>query len=202
MRKGQQTRERLLDAAARLFAEHGFDGTTMRAIATEAGRSPGLTYRYFASKEALVLGLYERIARELAEAPLPDGPVGMRFEAAMRAKLVAVAPVRQALGRILALMLDPAHQVGVFGEAAREVRRQNQAVFARVAAEASPKAPQLGEALYLVHLGLLLLSFQSEAAADEALEWARDMLLLLPPDHPLLALGLARLQRIVTALEA
>ncbi|MGZ7031280.1 MAG: TetR family transcriptional regulator, partial [Thermoanaerobaculia bacterium] len=35
--KAEETRERILDAALRLFREHGFDETTMRDIASEAG---------------------------------------------------------------------------------------------------------------------------------------------------------------------
>ena len=45
--KALKTRLRLLDAARELFARDGFETTTMRAIATHAGVSLGLTYRYF-----------------------------------------------------------------------------------------------------------------------------------------------------------
>src|SRR5262245_56492963 len=42
-----QTRYRLLDAASRYIAEHGFDGTSVREIAAEAGVTSGAIYRHF-----------------------------------------------------------------------------------------------------------------------------------------------------------
>jgi AcrR family transcriptional regulator len=46
-------RARIRDAAIRLFAERGIDGTTVRGIAQQAGVSPGLLRHHFGSKEAL-----------------------------------------------------------------------------------------------------------------------------------------------------
>jgi AcrR family transcriptional regulator len=46
-------RARIRDAAIRLFAERGIDGTTVRDLAKEAGVSPGLLRHHFGSKEAL-----------------------------------------------------------------------------------------------------------------------------------------------------
>jgi AcrR family transcriptional regulator len=46
-------RARIRDAAIRLFAERGIEGTTVRDIAKEAGVSPGLLRHHFGSKEAL-----------------------------------------------------------------------------------------------------------------------------------------------------
>lgn len=46
-------RQKILDAAGALFRENGLDGTTMRAIATQAGYSTGAPYGYFQSKEEI-----------------------------------------------------------------------------------------------------------------------------------------------------
>lgn len=51
---GAQTAERLLDAAARAFADSGFHATTTRDIASRAGLSPAGVYVHFASKEELL----------------------------------------------------------------------------------------------------------------------------------------------------
>lgn len=60
-RDGQSARrEHILDAAEACFARNGFHRTTMQDLAREAAMSPGNFYRYFESKEALVLGLVER----------------------------------------------------------------------------------------------------------------------------------------------
>jgi AcrR family transcriptional regulator len=53
------TREAILDAARRLFAEQGYDRTSMRAIALEAGVDPALVSHYHASKQALFVASVE-----------------------------------------------------------------------------------------------------------------------------------------------
>jgi TetR/AcrR family transcriptional repressor of uid operon len=55
-----ERRSRILDAAERCFVREGFHRTTMQDVAAEAGMSPGNLYRYFASKDAMVVGLAER----------------------------------------------------------------------------------------------------------------------------------------------
>ncbi|WP_169567371.1 TetR/AcrR family transcriptional regulator [Sneathiella limimaris] len=46
-------RQKILDAASRLFQQNGLEGTTMRAIAKQAGYSTGAPYAYFQSKEEI-----------------------------------------------------------------------------------------------------------------------------------------------------
>lgn len=58
------TRERIVAAATELITEHGYERTTMRAIAERAGVSLGGAYYYFSGKEELVQGFYLDIARE------------------------------------------------------------------------------------------------------------------------------------------
>ena len=53
-------RERILGAAEACFGRSGFDRTTMQDIAREAAMSPANIYRYFDSKEALIVGLVDR----------------------------------------------------------------------------------------------------------------------------------------------
>ena len=54
------TRERLLDAAEALFAEHGFDGASLRAITTRAGTNLAAANYHFRSKEALLDAVIDR----------------------------------------------------------------------------------------------------------------------------------------------
>lgn len=46
-------RDALCATATRLFAEHGYEGVTMRALAADLGCSPMTPYRYFENKEAI-----------------------------------------------------------------------------------------------------------------------------------------------------
>ena len=52
---GDSTRDAVLDAARKSFATKGFRATTMRAVATDAGVSPGMIHHFFASKDELFL---------------------------------------------------------------------------------------------------------------------------------------------------
>ncbi len=66
--KGARTRERILDAAERLFAERGYAATSLREIARAAGvHQPGL-YNYYADKRALYGGVLERALRPMLDA--------------------------------------------------------------------------------------------------------------------------------------
>jgi AcrR family transcriptional regulator len=69
------TRGKLLDAAAAVFAEHGYHGATLDAIAERAGLSKGSVYHHFASKHELFATLLgERVQARLADAD--DSPPG------------------------------------------------------------------------------------------------------------------------------
>jgi AcrR family transcriptional regulator len=56
-RTGDESRQRILAAASDVFAEHGFEKTTIRAVAGRAGISIGGIYLYFHNKEELYTGL-------------------------------------------------------------------------------------------------------------------------------------------------
>ena len=59
------TRKRLLDAAERLFARHGFDATSVDDVAEAAGFSKGALYYNFESKDELLEALVERNIADL-----------------------------------------------------------------------------------------------------------------------------------------
>ena len=99
-------RRAVLDAARELFAERGFERTTMRAVAGQAGVDPALIYHYFGDKDGLLFaalqppedaaalfaglarhgphrGALEPAFREQFPGRVQDGPAGVR--AAQRA---------------------------------------------------------------------------------------------------------------------
>ncbi|GAB2764542.1 TetR family transcriptional regulator [Streptomyces bullii] len=61
-------RAEVTEVALRLFAEQGFDRTTVDQIAAEAGLSRASLFRYFGTKEDIVLGDLEETGRRIAEA--------------------------------------------------------------------------------------------------------------------------------------
>jgi AcrR family transcriptional regulator len=86
----QARRERLVDAAERLFQEAGFRGAAMEAIARAAGVSKATLYSYFPDKEAAFVAVAERLAARLLaafEAGLEgDGDIARRAHGALVAK--------------------------------------------------------------------------------------------------------------------
>ena len=52
-RSGAESRQRILRTARELFEQHGYGGTTVRAIATAAGVDPAMVFYFFGTKQAL-----------------------------------------------------------------------------------------------------------------------------------------------------
>lgn len=86
--EGAGSRERILEAALRLFREFGYEGTSVTKIAQSAGMTPANLYWHFASKQDLLTetlaGIYRRSFRELEES-IPDGDAVVRLSAYVRA---------------------------------------------------------------------------------------------------------------------
>src|SRR2546421_897192 len=93
-RKATVTRERILDAAAKVLAERGYAGTRLGEIADVAGIQPPAIYYHFDSREALVeevVRLGTRKTREHVEGVLANLPPKLtaleRLDAAVEAHL-------------------------------------------------------------------------------------------------------------------
>jgi len=67
-RHPEETKQRLLDAAERLFAAHGFDGTSLRAVTQAAGTSVSAANYHFGSKETLLVATIRRRAEPVVRA--------------------------------------------------------------------------------------------------------------------------------------
>jgi AcrR family transcriptional regulator len=82
--KPEVRRERLLQAAASVFAERGYEAARIEQVAEAADVSPGLLYRHFAGKKELYSELVQRADTELLEhlaaAAAPGPPSQSRLE--------------------------------------------------------------------------------------------------------------------------
>jgi AcrR family transcriptional regulator len=110
-RKKLRTRGEITEAALRLFAERGFDGTTVEDIAAAADVSRRTFFRYFARKEDVILGWKHEMAL-LLRAALAERPASeSAFEAAHRAMATVAggyaAQPRLALGLLRLFELAP-----------------------------------------------------------------------------------------------
>ena len=66
-RDAQRTRAAILDAAEEVFAQHGFDGARVEAIANASGYNNSLLFRYFGDKLGLYTEVLKRADREMSE---------------------------------------------------------------------------------------------------------------------------------------
>ena len=66
-RRGEHTREAILTAAEIVFAEHGFDGARIDAIANVSGFNKALIFRYFGDKLGLYAAVLRRIDKQAVE---------------------------------------------------------------------------------------------------------------------------------------
>jgi AcrR family transcriptional regulator len=83
--RGQATRAHLVDVATRLFAERGYDGTSIEAVLADSGVSRGSLYHHFRGKDALFWAVLEGVAARVgqqlmeAERDAPDQVAALRI---------------------------------------------------------------------------------------------------------------------------
>src|SRR5688572_27787845 len=156
------------------MAKRGFESTTLRDVAAEAGVSVGLLYKYFPNKRAVIIALYDQLSVDfVAEAAnMPAGRWRDRFVFALKASLKALDPHRVALkGLIPVLVGDP--EEGVFSESTAFSRLRVQRVFEEAVVGSSDApggalARAMGRLLYMVHLGVLLWWLLDKSAKQRA----------------------------------
>jgi len=161
-RQGAAARERLFRIAIREIARRGYEAATLREIAAKAGVSVGLLYRYFPSKQAVVLALYEELSAAYAQRAhsMSSGSWRDRFLFALRASLTTLGPRHDTLAALVPVLVGDREE-GLFSPRTAFSRQRVQHVFVTAvtgAGDAPPgaTAESLGRLLYLAHLAILL----------------------------------------------
>lgn len=116
-RKKQRTRAQLIDAAFRLFTEQGFDATTIEEIVEQVEVSPRTFFRYFDSKEDVVIGFFDDMGLELRG-----------LLAARPAKEGAFLAARNALASLVDVYTERAERV----QAAKRLAGETPSIRARL----------------------------------------------------------------------
>lgn len=100
-REIERTRQDIVEAAARVFAEAGYHDATMQVIAREAGFTAASLYTYFRSKDEIYAALVEEMKRALIatfDVPAPAGlTFQQRLELIVQAQLTIITARRNAL---------------------------------------------------------------------------------------------------------
>lgn len=172
--QGEETRQRLYETALALMAERGFEAATLRDVASRAGVSPGLLYRYFPSKRAVVLALYDDLSAQcVARAgEMPAGSWRDRFAFTLDLSLGVLRPHRKALASLIPVLVSNGED-GLFSPSVAFSRERVLGLF-RSAVEGAKDAPRgevataLGRLLYLAHLAVLLWWLLDRSASQRA----------------------------------
>ncbi|MFF0158913.1 TetR family transcriptional regulator [Streptomyces sp. NPDC005263] len=164
--KSEQTRALILETAMRLFQERGYDKTTMRAIAQEAGVSVGNAYYYFAGKEHLIQGFYDRIAAEqqaaVQEVLARETGLEARLAGVLKAWLDIATPYHEFAVQFFKNAADPDSPLSPFSPESEHARVAAISVHRQVLAGATrTKVPEelrdvLPELMWLAQMGLVL----------------------------------------------
>lgn len=131
---GMDSRDKLLDSAEFLFAEHGFDGCTLRHIADHAGVNQGMIHYFFRTKENIFREAYFRrgsviTARRLALLEREEYSSGGQ-------------PVP--LERLIEIFLEPVYEMALGGDGGRSFLRMQ----ARLQLDGSPYGKEIRQTLY------------------------------------------------------
>lgn len=163
--KSEQTRALILETALRLFQERGYDKTTMRAIAQEAGVSVGNAYYYFAGKEHLIQGFYDRIGAEHQVAIRPvlerEKDLEARIAGVLKAWLDVAEPYHEFAAQFFKNAADPESPLSPFSPESTGPREESIAIHREVLAGSKAKVPEelrdvLPELMWLSQMGLVL----------------------------------------------
>ncbi|WP_241518623.1 TetR family transcriptional regulator [Streptomyces sp. CB03238] len=163
--KSEQTRTLILETALRLFQERGYDKTTMRAIAQEAGVSVGNAYYYFSSKEHLVQGFYDRLAAEHEAAVQPvlagDRDLAVRIRDSLLTWLDVAEPYHPFATQFFKNAADPESPLSPFSAESVAAREAAISIHERLLSGSDTKtAPELAgllpQLMWLMQMGLVL----------------------------------------------
>jgi AcrR family transcriptional regulator len=134
--KSEQTRAVIVETALRLFRERGYEATTMRAIAKEAGVSVGNAYYYFGSKEELIQAYYDELQEEHVAAcrAVLDTETGFapRLLGVLRARVDTMVPYHEFAGKFFKFAAEPTSPLNPFSAESGPARESAVAIYREV----------------------------------------------------------------------
>ena len=163
--KSDRTRALIRDVALKSFRERGYDATTIRLIAQEAGVSVGTTHYHFASKNDLVQELYldVQIAHRDAAEPLlaTTDDLVERLGIVFRTGLAQLEPYHRFAPEFLSASMSPRSSMNPLSSESTPARDVVVALFRDAVTGAKNSVPKefedgLPSALLLAHLLLAL----------------------------------------------
>ncbi|MBG0826894.1 TetR family transcriptional regulator [Planomonospora sp. ID67723] len=164
-RGSDRTREIIVETALRLFRERGYEATTMRAIAAEAGVSVGNAYYYFSSKEALIQAYYDRAQAEheaaCQELLAAERSFAGRLGGVLREWVRVSEPYHEFAVKFFKHAAEPTNPLSPFSAESSAARESSIAIYRRVVDGSADRMDaelraELPELLWLMSMGIVL----------------------------------------------
>jgi AcrR family transcriptional regulator len=149
----------------RLFRAGGYDRTTMRAIADEAGVSIGNAYYYFSSKEHLIQAFYDQMARDVAEEAAAvldrETEFAERLRGVLQTWVTVAEPYHEFAGKFFKNAAEPQSPLSPFSPESQQARDDAIQMFRKVMEGSNLKLnpglrAAMPELLWLLHMGVVL----------------------------------------------
>jgi len=163
--RGEQTRELIVGTALRLFREQGYEATTMRGIAREAGVSVGNAYYYFPSKQHLVQAYYVHTQHEHEAAARPvldhERDFERRLHGVLRTRIDTMQSEKEFALGLFRYAADPGSPLSPFSPESLQARELSTALYAEALHGSAVKLlpelrEELPELLWLYQMGVVL----------------------------------------------
>jgi AcrR family transcriptional regulator len=163
--RGEESRQRIVDAALALFREKGYDETTMRAVAERAGVSLGNAYYYFESKEHLLQAYYasghEAHVRRVRPILEQERTLERRLQRVLASKIEGEEPFHRFAGLLFKTAADPESPLNPFSPESSRTRQAAIALMEEVISGTDVRIPKdlkgrLPELLWLFEMGVIL----------------------------------------------
>ena len=111
-RNKEETKERILAAALKLFKEKGLERTTTKEISRRSGIAEGTLFNYFKTKEDLALYFFQKETADLiqwfhADARLQKAPLAEKLFAIIHRQLEYLEPYQDFIGAVFCRSLQP-----------------------------------------------------------------------------------------------
>jgi AcrR family transcriptional regulator len=163
--RSEQTRALIVETALRLFRENGYEATTMRAIAKEAGVSTGNAYYYFGSKEELIQAYYDELQENHLQACREvldrEREFGARLLGVLKARVDTMVPYHAFAGKFFKFAAEPTSPLNPFSAESGPARAAAVAIYREVVDGSNLKIDdafrrELPELLWLYSMGIVL----------------------------------------------
>ncbi|GAA1553507.1 TetR family transcriptional regulator [Actinomadura kijaniata] len=163
--KSEQTRALIVETALRLFRERGYEATTMRAIAKEAGVSVGNAYYYFGSKEELIQAYYDELQEEHVKACRAvldsERDFAPRLLGVLKARVDTMVPYHEFAGKFFKFAAEPTSPLNPFSAESGPAREAAVSIYREVVDGSGLRIDpefrkELPELLWLYSMGVVL----------------------------------------------